>query len=108
MCSPKPWPSSPRHSTRSVGELAIVRAFYDDPGEHGVHPLTNPIKLTLSTLRLRPWSQAGRDHVSRTDLAHNLLDAAHHEWRHVNAPERTALVRADASFMDDLLKEHDR
>jgi putative transposase len=90
----------PKAAAKIADDLDELVAFYDYPGEHGVHlRTTNPIESTFATVRHRTKVTKGPgSKAAGMAMAFKLIEAAQRRWRAVNAPHLVALVRAGAVF----------
>ena len=99
----------PKAVDKVLKDRQVLLSHFDFPVEHWIHlRTTNVIESTFATVRLRTNKTKGAG--SRTAglaMAYKLLDAAQVRWRCVNAPHQVALVRAEATFVDDLIIERD-
>jgi putative transposase len=90
----------PKATAKIVDDTEELSAFYDFPAEHWVHLKTsNPIESSVATVRLRTKVTKGPgSKAAGLAMAFELIGAAEHRWRAVNAPHLVALVRAGARF----------
>jgi len=99
----------PKAVDKVLKNRQVLLSHFDFPVENWIHlRTTNVIESTFATVRLRTNKTKGAG--SRTAglaMAYKLLDAAQVRWRCFNAPHQVALVRAEATFVDDLIIERD-
>ena len=81
--------------------------FYNYSAGYWVHlRTTNPIESTFATVRHRTKVTKGPgSRVAGLAMSFELVEAAQHRWRAVNAPQLVALVRAGATFHHGKLVE---
>ena len=100
-------PKWPKAVAKITNDLDVLLAFYDFPGEHGIHlPTTNPIESTFATVRLRQrvTKQPG-SRAAGTAMPFKLIESAQHRWCAVNSAHLVALIRAGAKFENGVLVE---
>jgi transposase-like protein len=97
----------PKAVAKITGDLDQLRAFYDHPAEHRIHPrTTNPIESTFATVRNRSnITKSPGSRAAGVGMAYKLIEAAQSRWRAMNAPHLVALVRAGARFDNGILVE---
>ena len=94
---------------RVFKDREVLLTHFDVPIEHWIHlRTTNVIESTFATVRLRTNKTNGAGSRSAgLAMAYKLLDAAQVRWRCVNAPHLVALVRAEATSVDQVLIERE-
>jgi len=97
----------PKAVAKLTTDREAVLAFYDFPAPHWIHLRTsNPIESTFSPVRARTDVTKGAgSREAGLAMCFKLIEVAEGRWRRVNAPERVALVRADAKFVNGRLVE---
>jgi transposase-like protein len=77
----------------------VLLAFYDFPGEHGIHlRTTNPIESTFATVRLQQRvTKQPSSRAAGIAMPFKLIESAQHRWCAVNSAHLVALIRAGAS-----------
>src|SRR5438270_5623883 len=99
----------PKAVDKVLKEREVLLRHFDFPVEHWIHlRTTNVIESTFATVRLRTNKTKGAGSRSAgLAMAYKLLDAAQMRWRCVNAPHLVALVRAEATFVDEGIIERE-
>ena len=99
----------PKAVDKVLKDREVLLTHFDFPIDHWIHlRTTNVIESTFATVRLRTNKTKGAGSRSAgLAMAFKLLDAAQVRWRCVNAPHLVALVRAEATSVDQLIIERE-